>query len=102
MKGILIGAMHKVGEFVPEGEAKPRPYDNLVLLLQKPMEQVDQPDRTVVGVGYMTTEAKAPWSNFKEIFGNSGFSSLKDIEPLIGTEIQYFFDDKKRLDTVIF
>lgn len=100
MKGILIGAMHKVGSFVPEGENTKRDYDNLILLLQKPMEQVNEADRTVVGIGFMTVEAKAPWSHFKEIFGGK-VDSLKALNDFIGTEVNYFFDDKKRLDTVL-
>lgn len=100
MRGILIGAMHKDGEFTDDNGNKLK-YNNLVLILQKPIEQVDSPDRLVQGVGFTTTEAKCPWNNLTDVFGGK-IKDLKQIGELVGSEVQYFYDDKKRLDTVIF
>lgn len=101
MKGILIGAIHKKGRFVPEGETEPRDYDNLILLLQKPMENENKEDRLVEGVGLMVVEAKCPWSEFFNIFGGK-ISTLEELEGIVGCEVRYFFNDKKKLDEVIF
>ncbi len=100
MKGILIGAMHKRGSFVPEGEEKAREYNNIVLILQKPIELVSTPERSVQGVGYTTVEAKTPYENFNNVFGEA-VKSLKDLEKYIGTEVSYFFNDKGKLDSVL-
>ena len=99
MKGILIGAMHKKGKFTDEaGELIP--YDNLVLLLQKPIEFNDDDNRYCTGVGFMIAEAKCPWERFSDIFEDR-VTSLDKLENYIGTEVSYFFNDKKKLDTVI-
>lgn len=99
MKGVLIGACHKSGEFTDEN-GKNIPYNNLVLYLQKPIENVNFEDRTCEGVGFTTVEAKTPWDNFQNVF-NCEISSLDELGSYVGTEIRYFFDDKKKLDEVI-
>lgn len=99
MKGVLIGACHKRGEFTDDN-GRLVPYDNLVLYLQKPIENSNLDDRYCEGVGFTTVEAKTPWSNFANVF-NTKVKNLGELEGYVGTEIKYFFDDKKKLDTVI-
>lgn len=99
VKGILIGAMHKDGTFTDDnGNAVD--YNNLVLVVQKPIELSQIAGRVCEGVGFTTTEAKCPWQNFETVFGGR-VKSLADLEGYVGTEISYYFDDKKKLDTVL-
>ena len=100
MRGILVGATHAQGSFKPDGEDEAREYDNLVLILQKPIETVRSAERTVEGVGFTTVEAKCPWSSFADVFGGK-LTDLAELEGYIGTEVSYFFNDKKKLDTVL-
>lgn len=99
MKGVLIGACHKSGEFTDDN-GRNVPYDNLVLYLQKPIENSNADDRYCEGVGFTTVEAKTPWENFSNVFENA-VSSLDELENYVGTEVNYFFNDKKKLDTVL-
>lgn len=99
MKGVLIGACHKRGEFTDDN-GRNVPYDNLVLYLQKPIESSNLNDRYCEGVGFTTVEAKTSWDNFPGVF-NMAVTSLGELGDYVGTEVRYFFDDKKKLDSVI-
>ena len=76
-------------------------YDNLVLQVQKPIENKLADDSNFVqGVGYtIANDCKCAWSERGNVFGKD--VSMKDIGELVGTEIQYFYNDKKKLEAVI-
>lgn len=75
MRGILIGAIHKKGTFTDDSNF-------------------------VQGVGYtIANDCKCAWSERGNVFGKD--VSMKDIGELVGTEIQYFYNDKKKLEAVI-
>ena len=100
MRGILIGAIHKKGTFTDDN-GKSIDYDNLVLQVQKPIENKLADDSNFVqGVGYtIANYCKCAWSERGNVFGKD--VSMKDIGELVGTEIQYFYNDKKKLEAVI-
>lgn len=100
MRGILIGAIHKKGTFTDDN-GRSIDYDNLVLQVQKPIENKLADDSNFVqGVGYtIANDCKCAWSERGNVFGKD--VSMKDIGALVGTEIQYFYNDKKKLEAVI-
>lgn len=100
MRGILIGAIHKKGIFTDDN-SKAIEYDNLVLQVQKPIEnKLADSSNFVEGVGFtVANDCKCEWSKRADVFGKQ--VSMKDIGELVGTEIQYFYNDKKKLEAVI-
>lgn len=100
MKGILIGAVHKSGVF-EDSKGQTLEYDNLELTLARDVEYVSQADRTVVGVGQVTTIAKCAFENLSNVFGDT-IKSIEDFGDYLGSEVNCYFDDKKKLDMVVF
>lgn len=100
MRGILIGAMHKKGVFTDDN-GREVSYNNLVLQVQKPIENKLADDSLFVeGVGFtIATDCKCEWDKREDVFGKK--VTMQDIGELIGTEIQYFYNDKKKLEAVI-
>ena len=70
MRGILIGAIHKKGTFTDDN-GKSIDYDNLVLQVQKPIENKLADDSNFVhGVGYtIANDCKCAWSERGNVFG---------------------------------
>lgn len=101
MTGIFIGGFHSFGETKPDDSEDVIAYDNLVLLFQKPFEPLRmQKNVREDGVGFMTVEAKCPWSKRNEIFKGADITSMEDLEGYVGTQVDYYFNDKKKLDKV--
>lgn len=99
MLAILLGAVHKSGCF-EDGKGQSLEYDNLELTLAKEVEPVKTADRNICGVGQITTIGKCAWSNFENVFGGK-ISKIEELDDYLGCQINCFFDDKKKLDTVI-
>lgn len=99
MKGILIGAQHKSGVF-EDSKGQTLSYDNLELTLAKEIEFISQSDRQVNGVGQCTTIAKCAYENISKVFGGK-IGSVEELENYLGSEVNCFFDDKKKLDMVM-
>lgn len=101
MTGIFIGGFHSLGVTKPDGEDREIPYDNLVLLFQKPFEPLNMPSCIRDhGVGFMTVEAKCPWSRLTDVFKGADITCVEDLEGYVGMELDYYFTDKKKLDKV--
>ena len=106
MKGILLGAWHSKGvtevkDAVTNEVVNEIPYDNLVLCFTKPQAtcKMEKHEKDWC-LGNTTTEAKIPWDRQLDPFGGK-IADISELQDYFGMELQYFYDDKKKLDTVL-
>lgn len=99
MIGTLAGAMHKKGNFVNEETGDVVEYDNLVLTILVPIKLGGAYDPVEAVGKTVDNKAKCAFSNISNVFG-SDVTGISDIEPFIGSDIEYFYDSSKKLERV--
>lgn len=100
MHGELIGAFRSRGVTKPEDSDREIEYDNLVVLFKKPFEPLNMPSTIREnGVGFMTVEAKCPFSHWRDVFGGK-IEDISQLDDWVGAVVSYYFNDKKKLDEV--
>lgn len=100
MQGELIGAFRSRGTVTSEETGEQVAYDNLVVLFKKPFEPLKMTN--VIredGVGFMTVEAKCPFSHWRDVFGGK-IEDISQLDDWVGAVVSYYFNDKKKLDEV--
>lgn len=100
MYGILAGAMHKKGSFTNDTTGEIIAYDNIDLVILIPPSVGGAYD-PVEAVG-QTTERSSKFAaeNLSNVFGKD-VRTLKDVEPFIGKQVEYYFDVSKKICRVI-
>lgn len=100
MLGKLVGAMHKKGNFTNEKTGEVIAYDNIELVILSPIKTGGQYD-PVAAVGLSPDKnTKFRAEKLSEVFGEQ-YNTLDSISPLLGSDIEYFFDSSKKICRVM-
>lgn len=100
MIGKLVGAMHKKGTFTNDITGEVIAYDNIELVILSPIQTGGQYD-PVAAVGLSpdkNTKFKA--DRLSDVFGKE-YNTLDSLSPLLGSDIEYFYDSSKRICKVM-
>ena len=100
MIGKLVGAMHKKGTFTNDKTGEVISFDNIELVILSPIQTGGeyQPLHAVGLSPDKNTKFKA--ENLTQVFGEQ-YNSLDSLSPLLGSDIEYFFDSSKKICKVM-
>lgn len=100
MIGKLVGAMHKKGTFTNDKTGEVIAYDNIELVILSPIQTGGQFD-PVSAVGLSPDKnTKFRAEKLSEVFGEQ-YTTLDSLSPLLGSDIEYFFDSSKKICRVM-
>ena len=100
MLGVLLGAVHKKGNFTNETTGEVISFDNieLVIVISPSVGGAYDP---IEAIGQVTERSsKFPAENLSNVFGKD-VKRLSDIEPWLGQRIEYFYDGSKKICKVL-
>lgn len=100
MIGTLVGAMHKKGSFTNEESGELVMYDNLELVILVPIPVGGQYDPIESEGLKPERNSKCSFEKLSEVFGDE-FKNVSDLAPLMGREVEYFFDGSKKICKVM-
>jgi hypothetical protein len=100
MYGKLVGALHKKGTFTNQDTGELVSFDNIELVVLVPPKIGGSYD-PVEAVGFTTEKkCKFPADSISDVFGKD-VKSIDDINPLIDSDIEFFYDGSKRVCKVM-